>query len=104
MTPEFREQVDYNDCICPYCGYSYQVEVEDFYEDPCEEECGGCEKKFYLSQSLSVDHHSKPDCILNGEEHKWSPVDISGGKTHDFCSVCNKCRPHASTEGRAHGE
>lgn len=30
---EFDERMDSNNVICPYCGYDYQPESEDFDED-----------------------------------------------------------------------
>lgn len=89
---EYEEQLDDMNVICPYCEYSYQCEPEDYDEDGHVEECEECGKKFHMSTSFSVTHHSQPDCILNGDEHLWEPVTLRSGKAHDFCSVCGECR------------
>jgi len=91
---DFEGQHDSNEAICPYCKYSYQVESEDYLEDVRPEECSGCGKKYYLSQSFSVDHTTEPDCELNGEPHQWKAESLGGGQEHPFCSVCGKCQPH----------
>jgi predicted Zn finger-like uncharacterized protein len=44
------------DRICPYCGYSYQVESEDIGEQVREEECGECGETFEFWAEISVDH------------------------------------------------
>jgi len=87
---KYEETVDSCNRICPYCGYSYQV--EDYSENPYEEECDGCGKKYYAYETFSVDSFAKPDCELNGEKHKWEPLKITVGY-HDFCSICGECRP-----------
>ncbi len=91
---EYEEQTDYNKVICPYCGYSYQCEGEDYCEDGRDEECGECGKSFHMSTYFSVSHTTSPDCELNGAKHKWEPIKLRNGRTHDFCSICNMCRPY----------
>lgn len=93
MDSKYDGQCDDNDVICPYCGNRYQPEAEDFDEDTREEECGECGKTYKLHDSFTVTHFTKPDCELNGEQHKWVPVKLRDGRVHDFCSVCNQCRP-----------
>lgn len=88
----YEDQCDDNNSICPYCEESYQVEGEDYSEDEQEIECSGCGKKYYLHQSFSVTHHTRPDCELNGEEHKFERILLGNGKEADFCTVCDKCR------------
>jgi len=90
--PEYQETWDDINRICPYCKHSYQVESEDYTEDTYEEECEECGKKFYSYDSFSVTHYANPDCELNGEDHKWESKSCGNG-FHDFCSVCDKCRP-----------
>ena len=77
--------------ICPYCKYEYQPEAEDYSEDTREEECHKCGKKFWVWQAFSVDHHSKPDCELNGEQHEWDAV---SARKPDWqsCGKCDKWR------------
>ena len=77
--------------ICPYCKHEYQPEAEDYSEDTREEECSQCGKKYHVWQVFSVDHHAKPDCELNGEQHQW---DIVSKRRPDYqsCGVCNKWR------------
>ena len=87
---EFEDQIDGCNVICPYCKSEYQPEAEDFSEDSREEECHDCGKKFYAYDSLTVDHHSRPDCELNGEQHKWEPYLFRDGRSHDYCTVCDK--------------
>ncbi len=95
MQSRFEVVYDDNNAVCPYCKSSWQVESEDYLPDGEKRkvECDDCGKRFYLSQSYSIDHHSSPDCELNGEPHRWVPIKIRGYETHDFCSVCDKCRP-----------
>ena len=88
----YEEKMDDCNRICPYCGYSYQVESEDYSEDTREEECSECSKKFYSRENFSVTHYAIPDCEINGDVHNWEPVKTSSGH-HDFCSICGKCRP-----------
>lgn len=92
----YEEKTDSNNVICPYCGHSYQCEAEDYCEDGREEECDECGKKFHMSTYFDVTHTTEPDCELNEEQHEWESFTLRNGKTHDFCKVCNKCRPHGS--------
>ncbi|MCK2149480.1 hypothetical protein MYE70_10420 [Marinobacter alexandrii] len=87
----YEEQDDSLNAICPYCEYSYQVEGEDYGEDSQEQECDGCGKKFWLNQSFSVTHHTRPDCKINGEQHDWMLVELRNGKDAFFCQVCGEC-------------
>ena len=89
---KYEEMLDKCNRICPYCGESYQVESEDYSEDPREEECDECGKKYYGYESFSIYCHAKPDCELNGDKHDWKPLQVTDGY-HDFCYVCGKCRP-----------
>lgn len=91
----FDTQAHRSDIICPYCGYDYQVETEDFLdEDDAEiEECGDCGKKFHRSTNYSITHEARPDCELNGEAHKFEEKPLGGGRTHPFCSVCGEIEP-----------
>lgn len=95
----YEDQQDDNVVICPYCETQYQPESEDYDEDTRAEECEDCGKKFYLRQSFSVTHHTRPDCELNGFDHQFERVTLSNGKAADFCTICDKCRsiraPHA---------
>ena len=77
---------------CPYCGYEYQVEAEDYTEDTYEEICEDCGMKYYACDNFTVDHYAKPDCVLNGADHAWEPKKLTDGRSHDFCGVCGKCR------------
>ena len=88
-----EDQVDSNSVICPYCKHEYQPDGESYSEDEIEDECDGCEKKFYSHQSFSVDHHTRGDCELNGEEHDYQPRSIGNGRFAPFCDKCDKCQP-----------
>lgn len=90
--PKYEDQCDGNNSICPYCKEAYQVESEDYSEDTQEIECEGCGMKYYLHQSFTVEHHTTPDCELNGENHQFERVKLNNSKEADFCSVCYKCR------------
>ena len=79
---------------CPYCGYKYQPESEDYSEFDRVEECDECGKKYHAHDVFSVSHWAKPDCELNGEQHDWQPRRLTGGRTHPFCSKCDTCMPH----------
>lgn len=90
MPAEYRSHCDSSESICPYCGESFQPEASEYSEVSKEIECFSCGKKYHLVQIFTVDHHSLPNCELNGEEHKWVPRDVGHGKTHPFCSVCDR--------------
>ena len=79
---------------CPYCGYIYQPELEDYDEEESEVECDECGNKFYTNKIFSVSHQAKPDCDLNGIKHNYELVNLNNGKHHPFCTVCGKCQPH----------
>lgn len=81
-----------DDCReCPYCGYTYQVECEDYSEDLREEECSECGKKYWASESTSVTHFSTPDCTVNGQEHDWLKILSDFGRRHyRECRECSK--------------
>jgi hypothetical protein len=89
---KYEDQADDNIVICPYCMAEYQPESEDFDEDTRAEECEDCGKKFYLHQSFSVTHHTRPDCELNGDTHQFERVKLTDGREADFCTVCDRCR------------
>lgn len=93
--PGGEEMSSASEAICPYCGYSYQVETEDFRGDgeAVEVKCSKCGLKYHLSQSYEVTHTSTPDCFLNGFPHKWEARRLPRGGEHDFCSRCDACRP-----------
>ena len=91
---KYEKQSDSSDVICPYCGDSYQCEAEDYCESEIEEECDNCGNNYHRVTIFSVTHQAKPDCELNFDsDHQWEPLSIGKGGTHDFCSVCGKCRP-----------
>lgn len=75
---------------CPYCGYEYQPEGEDFHEDEKAEQCDGCGKKFLSFDSVSIDYCAKPDCELNNEEHDYQPHKAITNAV--FCSKCDDCK------------
>lgn len=89
---KFEFQVDNCNTICPYCNCQYQEESESYSEDSRIETCEECGKKFHTYQSFSVDHYTIPDCEINEEQHKWEATSLGDGRTHDFCSICGKCR------------
>jgi hypothetical protein len=89
-----EDQIDSASIICPYCKHDcYSPEGEDYSEDEVEDECPSCGKFFYSHQSFSVDHHTRGDCKLNGEEHDYQPRSIGGGRTAPFCAKCDKGQP-----------
>jgi DNA-directed RNA polymerase subunit RPC12/RpoP len=89
--PKARHESSDANVICPYCKHEYQPEAEDYSEDTREEECSECGKKYHLWQVFTVDHHTKPDCELNGEQHQWDAV---SARKPDWqsCGVCDKWR------------
>jgi len=98
---QFRSASDDGLVICPYCKHSYQPESEDYSEDTREQECSECEKKFWLHQNFSVSHVVKPDCELNGEQHKWDFVTRHRdpqSRDYQSCDVCDKWRKTPDTE------
>ena len=95
---DYGDESDDNDVICPYCQYKYQPEGEDYDEEQRQEGCDECGKSFWLAQESSVTHHTTPDCQINGIDHDWERVHLLSGRSHDFCSVCGKCRPFRDME------
>ena len=89
---KFQDQIDSNDAICPYCEDSYHVESEDYDESEREETCENCGNKYWLYQSFSVDHCTRPDCELNGKSHEYELITLQNGKKVYFCLVCDKCK------------
>jgi hypothetical protein len=88
-----EDQVDSTSVICPYCKHEcYQPEGENYSEDEIEDECPECGKFFYSHQSFSVDHHTRGDCKLNGEEHDFRLKYFRNGSAM-FCVKCDKCQP-----------
>lgn len=88
---EFDSMYENEGYRCPYCralhycddwGYDYEGEVMD-----CEE----CEKKFMATAVRTIDFVSKPNCEINGEEHKYEFNRVYKEYNSYFCSVCNKC-------------
>jgi hypothetical protein len=94
----YTDHYDDNDSICPYCGDKFQVEGEDYDEQPCEIQCFTCGRKYWLSQMFTVTHRSRPDCELNGMKHNFQPRAIGGGKTYPFCVNCDYCKPYRKEE------
>lgn len=88
--PQFRSGSDDDVVRCPYCKHEYQPESEDYSEDTRTQECDECGKKFHLYQDFTVTHCVKPDCELNGEQHKWDFVRSS--PDYQSCDVCDKWR------------
>ena len=88
---EFTDEIDGCDVICPYCGNKYQREGEDYDQDSRVEECEECGKKYRTHDSFSVEHHTEPDCTLNGEDHQYEKSD---GHEAWFCEVCGDCKIH----------
>lgn len=95
LCQEGTEEIDSNDAVCPYCGERFQVECEDYLPDGEEAtiECAECGMKYILTQSIEITHTSTPDCRLNGFDHDYRPRDLNDGRTHRFCTRCDKCEP-----------
>lgn len=89
--PKAKALSDDANVICPYCKHEYQPEAEDYSESTREEECSECGKKYHVWQAFSVDHHTKPDCALNAEEHDWEVVSARH-PDYQSCGKCNKWR------------
>lgn len=89
---QFSDVYNNHEVECPYCGYAYQAEGEDYSEDERSEECENCGKKYYHSDSFTVTHETRPDCKLNGMEHDYQLVDLGNGARHPFCTVCGDCQ------------
>lgn len=79
---QYIETMDGDGRICPYCGYNYQVESENYSNYVRIEECDECGKKFYSYDSFSVTHYAIPNCELNGLEHSY--------KDGSYCLICGK--------------
>ena len=59
MSEAFNSEMDECNVICPYCGYAYQAEAEDYDETEREEECYKCKKEYIVYQSFEVTHHTR---------------------------------------------
>lgn len=84
MESKYEEKDDLLNAICPYCGYEYQVENEDFDEDERREYCDECGKEYWLCQEITVTHITRPDCRINGQQHLYQETP----KGLFFCTVC----------------
>ena len=60
MSAEFTsgDQSDYDNIICPYCGYAVRAEAEDNEETPRFEDCSECGKEFVVWAEISVTYHT----------------------------------------------
>ena len=72
---------------CPYCGFILW-EIQDYLpkgQRTREEvwECPACSKRSHLSICVEIPTRTRPDCMLNGGEHKLVNLE---------CSVCS-CAP-----------
>jgi hypothetical protein len=83
------ETFDSDECICPKCGYSYQVESEDYSEDKRIEECGKCGYKYRTWQEFTVTTHASPDCALNDLPHTWV-YGAAGAREYWRCPTCSR--------------
>lgn len=72
IATRYKCQQDDNHVICPYCGYEYQPDSDDYDEDSRVYECDHCGGEYHLYQSFTVTHHTKPDCELNGTDHVYA--------------------------------
>ncbi len=88
MNSQYEEQIDDNKVICPYCKHEYQPEAEGYSEDAREEECEQCNMKYYIHQVFFTSHVTKPDCELNGQQHKPVQTKLLNGQDYRYCSVC----------------
>ena len=85
------DQSHSSNSICPYCLHGYQVECEDYNEDPHEVECDSCGMKYWLSQSFDVTHNTTGDCKLNGLEHEYKErTSARTGEKYWCCTQCDK--------------
>ena len=91
--PTYQPRSDSNDAICPYCGWSYQVESEDYGLDGRDEECDTCGKAYFLETTFEATHTTTPNCELIGIEHDWEPfVPMTmHRKEHDRYRTCRVC-------------
>ena len=79
---------------CPYCGHGATlVEAEDYTYDKETMTCAECGKRYWMQTEVCVTHATTRDCDLNGVEHTWRAHKLSSGGVHDFCDICDKCRP-----------
>lgn len=74
-TIEIEEQVDGCNAICPYCGYTYQVECEDYRDETGgAETCYKCGKEFWRATEFDVIHRCSP--IVNGEPVLSTEIEV----------------------------
>lgn len=86
---KYRDCWDEENAICPYCECKIHVELEDYSESEQEQQCDECGKLFFLKQDSIVSHHTKPDCEINGIEHEYEEIKITGDVIL-FCMICGK--------------
>ena len=87
---KFEDTCNDAEIECPYCGYSYQPECEDYTDDEREKECEECGKKFYYHQEYTVVHRAKPNCELNKVPHNFHKTEFKDGSFYHICTICGK--------------
>lgn len=78
-----------DEITCPYCDTRL---TDDSWEraDDGEDECRECGKKFYWCRDITVSYSATPDCVLNGEPHRF--ISLPRHPNVEFCEVCDKCQ------------
>jgi len=97
---KFRDEIDSQYVICPYCEYHSLYDPEDISESinkyplGVTKECAECGQSYRLHKIYLSENLTEPDCELNNKKHVWEPRELSSpGDYHSFCSICNQIRP-----------
>jgi len=103
---------------CPYCGCKHDLadgefQIDDSDGSTAEVDCVGCDKKFHATLYINYEFWGKPDCVLNGQKHKYEGNRFGPGSDEwaYFCVVCHDCKSPrhpdnieaAKTEGHTFG-
>jgi hypothetical protein len=95
----------YKDVSCPYCGLPQDINHDDGYgyqESVIHnQQCGGCDKYFTFTTSISFSYEVEQADCLNGAEHDFKPTNTFPKEyTRMECSVCGESRALSEEEKR----
>lgn len=69
-----------SEIVCPFCGNSYHPdELDGSFED----ECGECEKTYWVEVDYSVSFSTSCDCKDNDKEHEFNEWEYFDQRVED---------------------